>query len=395
MFYIHTLEKVNSVDDCFTITNATVVTPEGTLSGASIDIADGIIVDIHEGAATIGKTIDAQGNYVLPGFIDIHSDAIEKSIEPRPNTFFPVNIAAFELDKKLVACGITTIFHSLSFAEMEVGLRSNNMAAKIIREIKQYSSRLKVNTKIHSRFEITDQGALPFLHELIADGKIDLLSIMDHSPGQGQFRDSISFKNYYGRVYAKSDAEMNDIIARKIKTKETTSLDSVVGLTELCKQHSIPLASHDDDSREKIMWLKEIGVCLSEFPVNIETAAAAHDLGIHVCFGSPNVLRGCSQTGNLSARDAIKAGIGDILCSDYSPMTMLHAVFTLFRDKTLLLHEAVNMASRNPACAVGLSEQTGSLEIGKNADMIVVRSRNGFAEVLKTFVKGKEVFATC
>ena len=171
----------------------------------SVQVEDGRIVEIGEGYPQGAREIDAGGNFLFPGFVDMHSDAIEKGIEPRPNTFFPVDIAVFELDKKIASCGITTMYHSLSFAELEVGLRNNNTAAEIIREINKFREKLKVNTKIHARFEITDHGAVPFLEELIRDDQIDLFSLMDHSPGQGQFRDIISFKNYYGRVYAKSD----------------------------------------------------------------------------------------------------------------------------------------------------------------------------------------------
>ena len=395
MFFEDTIEKLDLFSNCCTITNARVVTPNGVLDDVSVDIVDGRIANIDDRPCGIGRSIDAQGNYLLPGFIDIHSDAIEKGIEPRPNTFFPVNIALFELDKKIVACGITTMFHSLSFAELEVGLRNNSMASQIIREIRTLSPQLKVNTRIHARYEITDQGALPFLHELIAEKQIDLLSLMDHSPGQGQFRDYASFKNYYGKVYKKSDAEIHAIINRKLQTKATIQSDSIEHLVRLCTLYHIPLASHDDDCQEKIAWLKDLGICLSEFPINMETAQAAHEAGISICLGAPNVLRGCSQAGNLSAREAIKAGFGTLLCSDYSPMTMLHAVFSLFSQEILPLHTAINMVSLNPARAAGLSEKTGSISLGKDADLVLVRYQRGFAEVLKTFVRGKEVFSTC
>jgi alpha-D-ribose 1-methylphosphonate 5-triphosphate diphosphatase len=134
---------------------------------------------------------------------------------------------------------------------------------------------------------------------------------------------------------------------------------------------------------------------MTEFPVNFETARAARELGIRVCLGSPNVVRGQSQSSNLNAREAIGCGFGDILCSDYSPMTLLHAVFALERHGILALHEAAKMVSLNPACAVGISGQTGSLEEGKSADMVLVDYTDGFPRVLKTFVTGREVFATC
>lgn len=379
----------------FIITNARLVTPDGVLPEASLKVEQGTITAISNNSLRGSHQIDAGGNYLLPGFIDIHSDAIEKGIEPRPNTFFPVDIAVFELDKKLAACGITTMFHSLSFAEMEIGLRSNGTAARIIREIHQFKERLKINTKIHARFEITDMEAVPFLKDLIQEHLIELFSFMDHSPGQGQFRDIIAFKNYYGPVYGKSDAEMDGIIDRKRQTREGASRGMVHQLVKLCREQNIAISSHDDDSEAKIDWLKEMEISLTEFPVNMEAVRSAKEQDIMVCLGSPNVMRGKSQAGNLSVREAISDGYGDILCSDYAPMTMLHAVMTLERLGILPLHEAVRMTSLHPAHAVGIANHTGSLQEGKDADMVLVDQSDTVPRILKTFVRGREVFATC
>jgi len=383
------------MQDGFVIINALVVTPEGVGEGASVEVENGRIVKIGESFSKRAGEIDAGRNYLFPGFVDVHSDAIEKGIEPRPNTFFPVDIAVFELDKKIAACGITTMYHSLSFAELEVGLRSNSTAAGIIREINRFRHKLKVNTKIHARFEITDHGAVPFLEELIRDNQVDLFSLMDHSPGQGQFRDILSYKRYYGPVYAKSDTEMDSIIERKLQAKVGDSPRFIAHLIKVCREHGIAIASHDDDSREKINWLKEMEIGMTEFPVNLEAISAARELGISVCLGSPNVVRGQSQSSNLSAREAISCGYGDILCSDYSPMTMLHAVFTLHHHGIIPLHEAAKMVSLNPARAVGIADHTGSLEVGKDADMVLVSYSDSLPRVIKTFVAGREVFATC
>ena len=379
----------------FILTNARIVTPEGVLQGASIKVEQGRIAQVCSESMHGANARDVAGSYVLPGFIDVHSDAIEKGIEPRPNTLFPVDIAVVELDKKIAACGITTMHHSLSFAELEVGLRNNSTAAGIIREINKLTSRLKVHTRIHARFEITDQGAVPFLQSLISEEQIHLLSFMDHSPGQGQFRDVLAFKNYFGPVYKKTDAEMDAIIERKMRAKEEQTSELIDFLAELCKQHGITMASHDDDSPEKIGWLKSMSIELTEFPTNIETIQAAHQQGVRVCLGSPNVVRGQSQAKNLSAREAIRDGFGDILCSDYSPMTMMHAVFTLERLGILPLQEAIRMVSINPARAVGIDDQTGSIEEGKQADLVLVQCTDGFPHVLRTYVGGREIFATC
>lgn len=381
--------------DRFVIANTQIVTPAGVRENASLRVEDGIITRIADGDLNGTRVIDGAGNFLFPGFIDIHSDAIEKGIEPRPNTFFPVDIAVYELDKKIASCGITTMYHSLSFAELEVGLRNNSTAAGIIRKINKLSHKLKVNTRIHARFEITDLGAVPFLQGLIRDELVQLFSFMDHSPGQGQFRDILAFKSYYGPVYAKSDAEMDDIIERKLEAKKNHTPAIIAEMIATCREHNIPIASHDDDSREKIHWLKEMEIGMTEFPVNIEAIRTARELEVNVCLGSPNVVRGQSQAKNLNAREAISWGFGDILCSDYSPMTMLHAVLTLERLGILPLHEAINMVSLNPARAVGIAGHTGSLEEGKAADMVLVDHSDDFPRVLKTFVGGREVFATC
>lgn len=378
----------------FVIENATVVLPSGIAEGASIKIENGIISKVREGSINCGSKINAKGRYILPGFIDLHCDAIEKEIEPRPNSYFPVNIAIFELDKKLAACGITTIFHALSFAEGEIGVRCNNMASAIIKEINRLAPKLNVKTKVHARFEITDGGAIPYLEALLKNGCINLLSFMDHTPGQGQFTEIASFKNYFGTVYKKSDAELTTIIDRKKAVKESVK-SHIDYVAALCDAAGIPMASHDDDSEEKILWLKKMRIKVSEFPVTLEAAQAAIKNGIHVCLGAPNVMRGNSQAKNLSARDAVSLGFGDTLCSDYSPMTMLHAVFTLCNIGILPLHDAVNMASLNPANAVGISEQTGSIEEGKSADLVVVDIGEEIPRIVKTFVSGREIFSTC
>ncbi|NPU84545.1 MAG: alpha-D-ribose 1-methylphosphonate 5-triphosphate diphosphatase [Syntrophaceae bacterium] len=378
----------------FIIENARIVTPEGTLDGASASIRQGRLYKIRDGSiGNGGMRIDAGGGWLLPGFIDMHSDALEKDLEPRPNALFPLDIVLYELDKKLAACGVTTIYHSISFAEDEIGVRSNRMAAGIISKIRDTAERLHVRTRVHARFEISDGAAIPQLESLLEEGKIQLLSIMDHSPGQGQFREVVSFRNYYQAVYRKTDEELRAIIDRKRKARRhmKSNLERII---QSCRRSGVPMASHDDDCREKIEWLCEQGIGITEFPVNMEAVRTASERGLFVCLGAPNIVRGNSQARNLSARDAIAAGCGDIICSDYAPMSMLHAVFTLDGLGILPLHRAVNMASLFPARALGIEDETGSLEEGKAADLVMVRNGGGVHRICKTCIEGREIFAT-
>jgi len=377
------------------IKNGRLVLPDRIEEEASLRVEDGVIVEFGPHLADGGEQkLDATGCLVLPGIIDLHSDALEKELEPRPNTLFPTDMVLWEMDKKLAACGITTMYHSISFADGEIGIRSNRMAESIIREIRRLSPRLRVRTKAHARYELTDEEAAPVLRQLIEDDSVDLLSFMDHTPGQGQFCDAASYHRYFQAVYHKSEEEISVILERKTKAAASVAsrLDDLV---DDCRRKAIPMASHDDDSEEKVEWIKGRGISIAEFPVNMSAARAADDRDLHVCLGAPNALRGYSQAKNLSAREAIASGICDVLCSDYAPMTLLHAVFKLVAARLLVLPEAVRLVTLNPARAVGMDEYNGSLEEGKAADFFLVYHSNGHPHVLKTFVAGREVFSTC
>jgi alpha-D-ribose 1-methylphosphonate 5-triphosphate diphosphatase len=378
----------------FVVQDVTAVLPDGTRSGISVRVVDGVIAEVRDGSIEgTARVIDGADRILLPGCIDLHSDAIEREIEPRPRTFFPVDYALHELDKRLAGCGVTTIFHALSFAEGELGVRSNQMAVRIIEEIEARRPRLGVNTLVHARFEITDESAVPLLEQLIDQRRVELVSFMDHTPGQGQYREAASFKQYYGSVYGKSDGELDQIIATKQRARLNGAARHVAALIQRAHQRAVPLASHDVDSAERVRWLRQEGINITEFPIDMVTVREAHQAGLHVMLGSPNVLRGTSTGGNLSARAALAEGHGDILCSDYAPQSLLHAVFTLDRLGIMPLHEAVNLVSRNPARAVGLSGATGSIEEGKDADLVLVEEIDGLIHVLRTFVAGRQVFA--
>ena len=379
----------------FVVENATVVTPDTVLEHASVRVEEGRISEVRAGPVANGAMrIDGSGKLLLPGFIDLHGDAIEKEIEPRPRTLFPIDYAIHELDKRLAACGVTTTYHSISFADGEIGTRSNELASRIVSEVAARAPHLKVRTRVHARFEITDRSAVPVLAERIDRGEVGLLSFMDHTPGQGQFQEVTSFKAYYGTVYGKSDAELDGIIESKVRSQAESAPESVRTLLAHARGRGLALASHDVDSAEKVTWLEEQGIGITEFPVNMDTVRAATVAGIHVMLGAPNVFRGRSQAGNLSAREAIAGGHGDILCSDYAPQAMLHAVLLLARLGLLPLHEAAKLVSLQPARAVGLDARTGSIEPGKDADLVLVDPGDELPHVLRTFVAGREVFAT-
>lgn len=380
--------------DALVIENAAVVTPDAILEDAAVTISDGIIEQIGGRPSAGARILNARGLLLLPGFIDLHSDAVETAIQPRPGGHFPVDMALMELDRTLVAYGITTMFHSLSFSDsQDTGLRSSRTCADLVRSVNRLAPELLAHTRVHLRFEITETHSVPLIEALVKEGHVHFFSLMDHTPGQGQFADVKHFRTYYGRVRGKSPGELDRLIQHRVAAREAVDETPIYGLVEKCRDRSIRIASHDDDTPEKLHWNRQLGVSLSEFPVTLEAALTAKELGMHISFGAPNILRGGSATGNLSAREAISSGVGDIICSDYAPMAMIHAAMILAGRNRRNLCNAVNMLSLNPAKAAGIDNLTGAIAEGKQADLVLLDPSGDYARVVKTFVAGREVYA--
>ncbi|HZK55181.1 MAG TPA: alpha-D-ribose 1-methylphosphonate 5-triphosphate diphosphatase [Desulfosporosinus sp.] len=335
--------------------------------------------------------IDAEGCYVMPGMIDLHSDAIEKEIQPRPNTLFPIDMSFYELEKKLAVSGITTMYHSLTLSD-EWGVRNIDMVINIINSINRLKqTRSMINHKIHLRYELTFLAGISTLEDLIRDKSIDFMSFMDHTPGQGQFKDAAALKSFTIQQHGMKEQEVNDFLDRTCENQARINWPKLFNLAKLAKLNGIKLASHDDDTRGKIETLLECEGQVSEFPINLETAVYARSKGIHVCVGAPNIIRGKSHSNNMKAIDAIINDAADIVCSDYLPSAMLPAVFQLTRDG-IKLTEAVKMVTLNPAKALGIDRDVGTLEVGKSADLMIVEMHQGYPILRKTIVGGNIVF---
>jgi alpha-D-ribose 1-methylphosphonate 5-triphosphate diphosphatase len=380
------------------IENARVVTPDAVLEDASLVIEDESISRIVNGRPTIGtRRINADGQVLMPGFIDLHSDALEKYIEPRPGSVFPMDSAIVEFDKALAACGVTTIFHCIAFVFQEArdrSLRTNVMADQIVKKVIELRPWLRTRTKIHLRFDILNLAALPQLKTYARQGHADLLSFMDHTPGQGQYRDTDVYRQQMIKNYGWSRQRINQLIDSRLSQRESLAENELFSLSQLYREHEIPMASHDDDGPQKVAWARRLHTAISEFPVCIEAFDAATSAGMWTVFGSPNVLRGHSQSGNMSASELFTSRKGDILASDYAPMSMLHAVFKLNRQSNIPLNEAVKWISLNPARAVGQHHKLGSIEEGKLADLVLVNATARIPHVTMTMKGGEVTYRT-
>jgi alpha-D-ribose 1-methylphosphonate 5-triphosphate diphosphatase len=379
------------------IRNVRAVTPDEVIPDAAVVVEKGIIREIGAGPGSPAGfvEIDGRGRLLMPGFIDIHSDVIENAIQPRPGGRFPVDVALQELDKQLVACGVTSIYHCLCFLHSDENppFRSKEMTDYLVHQIHELKGGFSARTHIHARYEITNDEAFSQVESLISRRLIQFFSIMDHTPGQGQFSDVSHFRTYYSKARGLTQEHVDTIIERRLEASRRIDWAGLDHLAQTCRGNSIRIASHDDDSAEKVAAVSRLGVTLSEFPVNLEAARAARRHGMLISLGSPNVLRGASLTGNLSGRDALTAGLGDILCSDYSPMSLLHAALQLHREGITDLPAAVRLITLNAARATGIDHLTGSIEPGKAADLVLVDDRRKVATVARTFVAGREVFS--
>ncbi|MBU4057331.1 alpha-D-ribose 1-methylphosphonate 5-triphosphate diphosphatase [Patescibacteria group bacterium] len=367
------------------ITNARIVTPHGIIENGSVIIENGRIKEVTERRV---DGLDTKGMFLLPGLVDLHGDDLEKEIFPRGKAF-PIDLALHNTDLRMAASGITTKLHAIAFYENELKNRSMKVSRNILISLKK--GHFLVKHLVHARCELTNEESVNEVNHLIEDELVKLVSVMVHAPGLKQFRDEKSFNEVYSSIFKFSESELKEIGTKKLESIPLIEerLKRIVGKA---LSHGIVVASHDDDCEDDVKRHFELGIRLSEFPVNIEAARKAKELGMFVSMGAPNVVRGTSHTGNLGALDALEKNAVDILCSDYYPSSMLASIFILGQNGIGIV-QACNLVSLNPARFLGMDIEIGSIETGKRADIILVNCDSGFPRVIKTIVGGKEVLS--
>lgn len=371
--------------------NIRAVLPSGT-TAASIRLEGEHIAEIgmpgHEG-------IDGRGLLLLPGFVDMHGDMIEREIEPRPHVKMPIELGLRDLDRRLAGSGVTTAYASVSFNPMSAygHIRSYEHSMHMLRALKTMREHLSIDHRVHARFEINYPQALSVVEELIAEGTVDLVSLTDHTPGQGQYRD---LERLFKRIEkeGKSPEEARAQVAQRIREKKSNAGDTMAtirAMAALCARSGIRMASHDDDTPEKVALMSDIGAVISEFPVTLEAAKAARDEGMMTAMGAPNALRGESYSGNLSARDAHREGVLDILAADYHPSAILPAILALAKVDPGGIAAVSKLTSLNPARALGLDDR-GDIRVGQRADLVLA-SDEGIGHVVATISGGRLVYS--
>ena len=352
----------------------------------TLPIANGVIQS-PEAPTAASLQIDATGLLALPGIIDIHGDAFERSIMPRPGVSFSLQTALRDVDNQLVSNGITTAFHGLT-CSWEPGLRSLENTVSMLDALDQQKAAFRCDMRVHLRHEVFNLDAESSILDWIATGRIQALAFNDHMRGIVLSAGVKSKKiKQMGQRAGLSDEDFMALIER-VKENESHVSESLARLAAPARALGIPLLSHDDRHLEDLAAYSALGCQISEFPMQEEVAVAAIAAGGMTVFGAPNVLRGGSHIRCPSAAEMAQKGLCSILASDYYYPAILQAPFILAERGLCTLAQAWALVSSNPAQALGLSDR-GSLALGKRADVVLVEATAGEARLVATICGGE------
>jgi alpha-D-ribose 1-methylphosphonate 5-triphosphate diphosphatase len=353
--------------------NAQMVLHNEVLQG-SLSIERGLISDINEGDTALAAAVDLQGDYLLPGFVEIHTDNFERHLIPRPAVHWAELPALLAHDAEIAASGITTVLDAMGVGDVELdSLRGGDMG-RVIAVIDDCTERdiLRADHHLHVRCELPAPNTIDLFKPFHEHPRLSLISVMDHTPGQRQWEDLEHARVYYTGKKGWSQDKFERQVAHAQTLQTKYSVPHRAYFVDYCRTHGIALASHDDTTTAQVQQACDEGALISEFPTTLDAAREAHSRGLRTVMGGPNVVRGGSHSGNVAAAELARHGLLDILSSDYVPGSLLTAVLRLVDDELLSLPHAVATVTRNPAQATGLNDR-GELTAGLRADLIQVR----------------------
>jgi alpha-D-ribose 1-methylphosphonate 5-triphosphate diphosphatase len=373
--------------------NARIVTADRVFIGF-LEVRDGLIEAIGEGRSA-GAGIDFQGDYLLPGLIELHTDHLESHYVPRPAVTWHAGSAVLAYDAQIAAAGITTVFDSFRVGvdEYDAGAQLDDEVAPLAEAVRRAADAglMRADHLTHLRCEVPALNVVESLNALLAAHSADLISLMDHTPGQRQFRDLEKYFIYYSGKSGRSQADLAEVARERQKVGQARALENRPRIVEIAKARGIALASHDDTTAEEVALAHRDGVTIAEFPTTLEAAAASRAAGMATVMGAPNVVRGGSHSGNASARELAEAGHLDILSSDYVPAALLMAAFRLADTPAVGgLAGAIRLVSKAPAEATGLKDR-GEVAMGRRADLLRVATHDGEPVVRAVWREGRRV----
>lgn len=351
-------------------TNARIVLADQVIVG-TVAVENGLIADVSTGASSLPGAIDCEGDYLIPGLVELHTDNLERHMMPRPKTSWPSRAAAINHDREVVSAGITTVYNALSIGHIRPTGTADGLEAMLEAVRSQgEAGALKAEHRLHLRCEVSGCDVLTLLEPLVDDPLVGLVSIMDHTPGQRQFASIEAYATYYQGKYGLSDQGLDAFIAERLEDHARYAERHRHIVVEMARERGIALASHDDATPEHVAEAVRDGVTIAEFPTTLAAAKACHEGGLAVLMGGPNVVRGGSHSGNVAARALAEAGRLDILSSDYVPASLLYGALLLAETtEAIEIADAVAMISRIPARQLGLDDR-GEIAPAKRADLV-------------------------
>ncbi|MEX5578354.1 alpha-D-ribose 1-methylphosphonate 5-triphosphate diphosphatase [Pseudophaeobacter sp. A-200-2] len=373
------------------LANATLVLPGETRTG-SLRIKDGEIADMAEGAGVPTGAVDCGGDFVSPGLIELHTDNLERHIQPRPKVDWPHAAAIIAHDAELAGTGITTVFDALRVGsikakEARYGQYARSLASELL-ELRAKDA-LKISHFLHLRAEVCSETLVEELNEFGDDDRVGLVSLMDHTPGQRQFRDISKLEAYVKGKHGFDDDAFLQHIANLKTMRDTYGDLHEVEAVKAAQRFGAVLASHDDTTEDQVAVSAGHGIRLAEFPTTVEAARACHAHDIQVMMGAPNLIRGGSHSGNVAAQELAELDLLDIVSSDYVPAALLLAAARLGEIWGDMSRGMATVTSA-PAKAVGLKDR-GALEVGKRADLIRFAMRAGVPALQGVYSRGQRV----
>lgn len=377
----------------FIAENARIVLADRVIESGYAVVDSGAIVELSEGRAP-ERGLDFEGDLLLPGLVELHTDQLEAHYMPRPKVRWDLTAAVMSYDAQMATSGITTMLDSLRVWREPGAEEVDGQASDLSDAIEEARRRdlFRVSHFLHLRCEVPMPDVIKDATFLIKRLDVRLLSLMDHTPGQRQFRDPIKLREYYrGKSGGMNDEELDQLFARRAEYRTRYAATNYRELVALANAYDVPLASHDDTTLEHVEQSLRDAVRVAEFPTTVEAAARLHDAGVKVLMGAPNLILGKSHAGNIPTLDLARNGTLDILSSDYVPSSLLMAALRLPQaTDNFDLPAAIRTVSKTPADVVGLSDR-GEITCGKRADLIRVHVDDDDAAVRSVWCQGRRV----
>ena len=366
----------HSVNPPIVFKNARMVLPDEVQTG-SLSVEAGRIAGFGASNSSLPQAIDLEGDYLMPGFIEVHTDNFERHLMPRPKVQWAEMPALLAHDAEIAAAGITTVFDALGVGDADHESLRGTAWNTVLQTLDACTAEnvLRADHHLHVRCELPAHNTIDLFQPFHGHERLSLISLMDHTPGQRQWENLEHARIYYTGKKGWSQEKFEHQVAHAERLQAQYAEPHRDYFVDYCREHGIALASHDDTTVAHVEQAHAEGASMSEFPTTLAAAQAARERGLLTVMGGPNVVRGGSHSGNVAAADLARHGLLDILSSDYVPGSLLSAVLRLVADDILSLPEAVAIVSRNPARATGLHDR-GAIQPGLRADLVQVRVVN-------------------